>query len=118
LVPGEYDNYGLTMLMWALADGKTRRLIYGNAGKHCYFGCTSPDDKYVVFSDDAHDSFVVGNMHVIRMADTPIIPEGIKKIRLLHPGWKEGPVLDLKLPSGIPLRGFEPHWTHAELGGR
>jgi WD40 repeat protein len=118
LFPGQYDNYGLTMLMWASADGKTRRLIYGNAGKHCYFACVSPDDKYVIFSDDVHDGIVAGDMHVIRMADTPIIPEGIKKIRLLHPGWKDGPVLDLNLKSGIPLRGFEPHWTYAELDAR
>ncbi len=118
LFPGQYNNYGLTMLMWASADGKTRRLIYGDASKHCYFACMSPDDKYVLFSDDVHDTIVVGDMHVIRMADTPIIPEGIKKIRLLHPGWKEGPVLDLKLKSGIPLRGFEPHWTYAEIGVR
>ncbi len=116
LFRGEYDNYGLTMLMWASADGKTRKLIYGNAGRHCYFGCTSPDDKYVVFSDDAHDGLVVGEMHVIRMDDTPIIPEGIKKIRLLHPGWKEGPVLDLKSRDNVPLRGFEPHWTFAKIG--
>ena len=97
LFPGQYSNYGLTMLMWASADGKTRRLIYGNAGKHCYFACASPDDKYVIFSDDDHDGIVVGDMHVIRMADTPIIPEGIKKLRLLHPGWKDGPRLGPEL---------------------
>ncbi len=113
LFPGKYDNYGLTMLMWASVDGKTRKLIYGNAHKHCYFACTSPDDKYVVFSDDDHDALVVGDMHIIRMADTPIIPEGIKQIRLLQKNWKAGPVLDLKLKSGAPLRGFEPHWTYA-----
>jgi hypothetical protein len=118
LFPGEYGNYGLTMLMWAAADGKRRRLIYGNAGKHCYFGCTSPDDKYAIFSDDVHDGLIVGEMHVIRMADTPIIPEGIQKIRVLHEGWKEGPVLDLKLNRDVPLRGFEPHWTYAELDVR
>ncbi len=115
LFPGKYNNYGLTMLMWATADGKTRKLIYGNAWKHCYFGCTSPDDKYVLFSDDERDTIVVGEMHVIRMADTPIIPDGIKQIRLLHPGYKAGPVLDLKLNGGVPLRGFEPHWTYAEV---
>ena len=42
----------------------------------------------------------------------------IKKIRLRHPGWKDGPVLDLNLKSGVPLRGFEPHWTYAELDAR
>jgi hypothetical protein len=61
---------------------------------------------------------IVGEMHVIRMADTPIIPEGIQKIRVLHEGWKEGPVLDLKLNRDVPLRGFEPHWTYAELDVR
>ncbi|MBL7038437.1 MAG: PD40 domain-containing protein [Pirellulaceae bacterium] len=115
LFPGKYNNYGLTMLMWASVDGKTRKLIYGDAWKHCYFGCTSPDDEYVLFSDDISDTIVAGEMHVLRMADTPIIPEGIKQIRLLHPGCKDGPVLDLKLKNGIPLRGFEPHWTYADV---
>lgn len=117
LFPGQYNDYGLTMLMWASVDGKTRKLIYGNANKHCYYGCTSPDDKYVLFADDPEDSIVAGEMRVVRLADTPIIPPALKTLKLLHPGSKEGPVFSLKLPGGAPLRGLEPHWTYAEVGG-
>ena len=116
LFPGKYDNYGLTMLMQATADGKTRKLIYGNHNKHCYYGCTSPDDKYIVFGDDPSDSIVAGELRILRLADTPIIPPSLKTLKLLHPGSKEGPVFSLTLPSGAPLRGFEPHWTYAEIG--
>ena len=118
LFPGKYGNNGLTMLMWAGTDGKHRRLIYGNASKHCYFACLSPDDKHVIFGDDGRDGLIVGELRVIRMADAPIIPEGIKELRPLHPGYKEGPVVSLRLPSGMPLRGFEPDWTDAKLEPR
>jgi hypothetical protein len=116
LFPGQYDNYGLTMLMQVTADGKHRKLVYGKAGKHVYFGCTSPDDKYVIFSDDAADTMIAGDLHVIRLADTPILPPGLEVLKRIYPNAKEGPVLDLKLPSGVPLRGFEPHWTSADVG--
>ncbi len=116
LFPGKYNNYGLTMLMQATADGKSRKLIYGNHKKHCYYGCTSPDDKYVLFGDDPEDSIVAGELRVLRLADTPIIPRSLKTLKLLYPSSKEGPVFSLKLPGGVPLRGFEPHWTYTEIG--
>ena len=118
LFPGKYNNYGLTMLMQATADGKSRKLIYGNDNKHCYYGCTSPDDKYVVFGDDPEDSIVAGELRILRLADTPIIPPSLKTLKLLHPGSKDGPVFSLTLPGCTPLRGFEPHWTYAEIGER
>jgi len=118
LFPGQYNDYGLTMLMAATADGKQRRLLYGNANRHCYFGCLSPADKYIVFCDDAHDGLIVGAMHLIRLADTPIIPPALQKLRLLYPDASTGPVLDLELASEVPLRGFEPHWTDRDIGGR
>jgi Tol biopolymer transport system component len=111
------NDYGFTMLMQATADGKKRGLVYGRLGKHVYFGCTSPDGKYAIFADDPADGLVVGELHIIRMADTPIIaPQPpFPELNELFPNAKEGPVLDLKLPGGTPLRGFEPHWTRAEL---
>jgi hypothetical protein len=104
------------MLMQATADGKSRKLIYGNAWRHCYFGCTSPDDKYIIFSDDAEDGLVAGEMRILRLADAPIIPPALKTLKLLYPDSKEGPVFSLKLTGGMALRGFEPHWTYAEIG--
>ena len=45
--PGLASDYGWTMLMQATADGKDRNLIYGERGRHIYYGCMSPDDKFV-----------------------------------------------------------------------
>lgn len=117
LFPGQYDNYGLTMLMQATVDGKHRKLIYGNAARHCYFGCTSPDDEYVIFCDDAHDGLVTGDIHVIRLSDTPVIPVALKSLKLLFPDSHTGPVLDWKHANGVAIRGFEPHWTNRDVGG-
>jgi hypothetical protein len=114
------DQYGFTILMQATADGKSRTLVYGRLWKHVYFGCTSPDDKHVIFADDPNDGLIVGEMHLVRLADTPIVapkPE-FPELQERYPDAKEGPVLDLKLPNGTPLRGFEPHWTFAEIEGK
>jgi Tol biopolymer transport system component len=112
------NGYGFTMLMQATADGKKRALVYGRALRHVYFGCTSPDDKYVIFVDHPSDGPVVSDMHLIRLADTPMVAADppFPELKELHPGAKDGPVLDLKLPGGRALCGFEPHWTYAEIG--
>jgi Tol biopolymer transport system component len=111
------NRYGFTVLMQATADGRSRTLVYGRLWKHVYFGCMSPDDRYVIFSDDPQDGLLVGEMHLIRLADTPIVaPEPVfPELKQRYPNAKDGPVLDLKLPGGAPLRGFEPHWTYAEI---
>jgi Tol biopolymer transport system component len=112
------NGYGFTMLMQATADGKKRALVYGRLLRHVYFGCTSPDDKYVVFVDHPSDGPVVSDMHIIRLADTPMVAADppFPELKELHPDAKDGPVLDLKLPGGRALGGFEPHWTYAEIG--
>lgn len=114
------DSYGFTILMQATADGKNRTLVYGRLWKHVYFACTSPDGKYVVFADDPNDGLIVGELHVIRLSDTPMVaPQPpFPELKERYPGAQEGPVLDLKLPNGTPLRGFEPHWTYTEIGTR
>lgn len=112
------NRYGFTVLMQATTDGKSRTLIYGRLWRHVYFGCTSPDDRYVIFSDDPQDGLIVGEMHLVRLADTPIVaPEpAFPELKQRYPGAAAGPVLDLKLPNRTALRGFEPHWTYAEVG--
>ena len=113
--PGLADGYGWTMLMQAGIDGKERTLIYGEREKHVYFGCLSPDDKYVIFSILPKDGGIDAPMALIRMADAPIIVDGGKgypELAALYPGAKNGPVLRLdKVPQG-----FEPDWTAAEIG--
>lgn len=111
--PGIGSEYGFTMLMWARADGKERSLIYGEKGKHIYYGCTSPDDRYAVFSFPESDGGTDAHMAIVRMADAPIIvPEDYKELRELYPAAKSGPVLRLD------LAGFEPQWTFLEAGGK
>jgi hypothetical protein len=112
-IEGVGSDYGWTMLMQASGDGKERKLIYGERGRHIYYGCTSPDDKYVVFAVPENDGGTDAEMAVVRLADTPmIVPKDYKELQALYPNTKAGPVLRLG------ERGFEPHWTYAEVGGQ
>jgi Tol biopolymer transport system component len=113
--PGLADGYGWTMLMQATADGTTRTLVYAEREKHIYFGCTSPDDKYVIFSIMPHDTMIESPMAVIRLSDAPIIvsgDKGYKELEALYPTARKGPVLRL---TNLP-EGFEPQWTSARIG--
>jgi Tol biopolymer transport system component len=111
--PGLDTEYGWTMLMQATADGKSRTLVCGERGRHLYYGCTSPDDKYVIFSRPESDGGTDAKMAIVRLADTPIIvPPDFAALRSLYPNAKNGPVLHLEAV------GFEPHWTYAEIGGK
>ncbi|MGO8929690.1 MAG: TolB family protein [Limisphaerales bacterium] len=112
-VAGLASEYGWTMLMQATADGKSRTLVCGERGRHLYYGCTSPDDKYVIYSRPETDDRLEANMAIVRLADTPIIvPDDYAELRSLYPNAKNGPVLHL------PQAGFEPHWTYAEIGAQ
>ena len=111
--PALGNKYGWTMLMQATADGKSRTLIYGERDRHIYYGGTSPDDLYVIFSFPPTDGGVDSEMAVVRLADTPIIvPSDYHALKALYPGAKHGPVLRLG------ESGFEPHWTYADVGGQ
>jgi hypothetical protein len=110
--PGLADAYGWTMLMQATADGAGRTLIYAERGRHVYYGCTSPDDRYAVFAVPETDGGTDAPMALVRLADTPIVvPEDYLQVKALYPTARSGPVLRLTQP------GFEPHWTYAEIGG-
>ena len=112
-IPGLGSDYGWTILMQGGADGKSRTLIYGQSGRHIYYGCTSPDDQYVVFAVPETDGGTDAEMVVMRLKDAPIVvPEEFKQLKALYPEAKTGPVLHLRQP------GFEPHWTYAEIGGK
>ena len=109
--PGLASGYGWTMLMQATADGKNRTLIYGERGRHIYYGCTSPDHQYAVFSLPESDGGTDAPMAIVRLADTPmIVPDDYLELRSLYPNAKAGPVLRLPQP------GFEPQWTDADVG--
>lgn len=106
--PKGQEGYGWTQLWMADGDGSNRRLLYGQDGRHVYGGATSPDDTYVLFTasvaDGGESEKNGAPMHVIRLADTPMITGESKDLRKLHPHTQNGPLLTL--PTG-----WEPHWT-------
>lgn len=109
--PGNQKGYGFTQLWMAGGDGKNRRLVYGQNGRHIYGGVMSPDDKYVLFTsgpkDGAGAEKAGAPMGLMRLADAPTIDGESKALRKIHPRTKDGPVLTLPI-------GWEPHWTYAE----
>jgi Tol biopolymer transport system component len=108
----EQDGTGWTQLWMADSEGRNRRLVYGEEGRHVYGGQVSPNGKFVVFTDNvqavADPRHAGAAMRLLRLADAPIIgglsPELLKQ----HPEAKRGPVLEL--PTG-----WEPCWTAAEI---
>jgi len=112
-IPGLGTDYGWTILMEGTADGASRTLLYGERGRHIYYGGTSPDDQYAVFSVPESDGGTDAEMVVMRRRDAPIVvPADFKQLQDLYPSAKTGPVLHLGQPA------FEPFWTYAELGGK
>jgi Tol biopolymer transport system component len=111
--PGQKENRGngWTQLWRAEAEGKNPQLIFGEDGRHIYGGHVSPDGKYVLFTGNVEEDGDPGHngapMGLMRLADAPIIRGKSTDLRALHPGAKNGPVLDL--PSG-----WSPCWTYSE----
>lgn len=111
--PGQKSNkaYGWTQLWMADADGKNRKLLYAEDGRHVYGGHISPDGKYALFTGNMEEDGDPGNaggpMALMRVADGPIIGGADGEVRSLHPEAKRGPVL--KLPAG-----WEPCWTSSD----
>jgi dipeptidyl aminopeptidase/acylaminoacyl peptidase len=110
--PGNQNGYGWTQLWMADGDGKNRRLVYGEDGRHIYGGALSPDGQYVLFTrsekDGAGADRAGAPMALMRLKDTPAIGGPSSQLRKLHPQTIDGPVL------GLP-DGWEPHWTYHEI---
>jgi Tol biopolymer transport system component len=111
--PGNQGGYGWTQLWVGNADGRDVHLIYGEDGRHLYGGGASPDGKYIVFSSCPQDGGGAEKdgapIGILRLADAPIITGESEALRKLHPNTHDGPVLLL------PITGWEPHWTYAEV---
>jgi Tol biopolymer transport system component len=112
--PGQRENHGngWTQLWMSDADGTSRRLVYGEDGRHVYGGCISPDGKYVLFTGNMQEDGDPGHagapMGLLRLAHAPIIGGASLELRRLHGQVKSGPVLPL--PAG-----WEPCWAFAEI---
>ena len=107
---GQRVNYGWTQLWMANGDGSNPALVYGEDGCHVYGGALSPDGKYVLFTRSSTDGGMdSGVIAIMRFADAPTIGGESKALRQLHPATKDGPVVAV-------APGWEPHWTHAEIG--
>jgi len=113
--PGQKANngYGWTQLWMADVEGKDRKLVYGEEGRHVYGGHVSPDGSYVIFTGNIQENGDPGNvgapMGLMRLADMPVIGGQDGEARSMYPDAKSGPVL--KLPVG-----WEPCWTFFEIG--
>jgi Tol biopolymer transport system component len=112
--PGQPGNagQGWTQLWMADLEGKSRRLVFGEDGRHVYGGCISPDGRYVLFTGNMREDGDPGHagapMGLMRLADAPIIGGASPDLRRLHPDAKDGPVLTLPV-------GWEPCWTSVAI---
>ena len=75
--PGQKTNRGIgwTQLWRADADGKNRRLIYGEDGRHIYGGHISPDGQYALFTgnpeEDGDPQHAGAPMSLVRLTTPP-----------------------------------------------
>jgi len=103
---------GWAQLWVAGGDGREKRLLYAEEGRHIYGGCVSPDGKYVLFTRSQQDLGEVDNslttMAIIRFQDAPIIAGENEALRKSCPDANNGPILQLSM-------GWEPHWTYAAI---
>jgi Tol biopolymer transport system component len=103
---------GWAQLWVADGDGREKRVLYAEEGRHIYGGCVSPDGKYVLFTRSQQDLGEVDNslttMAIIRFQDAPVIMGKNEALRKDYPNANNGPVLHLSW-------GWEPHWTYAAV---
>ena len=106
---GWANSYGFTMLAGHGRRQEPDAGLRRGVERHVYFGCTSPDDLYVIFADDPDGGIMDGEMRTrppgrhahrrspeLRGPAASFIPQA------------KGPVLRLQ-------PGFEPHWTYTWL---
>ncbi|MCC6587538.1 MAG: PD40 domain-containing protein [Bryobacterales bacterium] len=109
---GQKPGYGWTQAWLTDADGRNRRLLLGEDGKHIYGTEISPDSNYVMFTradtDGGLDTAVMG---VMRLAGAPAVRGESVALRKLHPDAKDTVILDLG-------HGWEPQWTSVKSGAK
>jgi Tol biopolymer transport system component len=102
---------GRAELWEAAADGREKRMLYAEAGRHIYGACASPDGRYLLFSRSEEDLGRVDHkrttLALIRVADAPMLGDEEVTLRKRFPDAKRSLRLDLD-------PGWEPHWTAGE----
>ena len=111
---GQSENHGngWTQLWMADADGRNRRLVYGEDGQarlwRTGFARRQVRGLHRERARNWRSPPCRRPMGLLRLADAPIIGGESRELRKLHPEAKRGPVL--VLPTG-----WEPCWTDAEI---
>jgi len=85
------ENGGFAQLWEARADGKERRRIYAEAGRHIYGACASPDGKYLLFTRSVEDlgKVISTEMAIIRHPPPAAETKAARPARVdLGPGWE------------------------------
>jgi len=85
------ETGGFAELWEASADGKERRRIYAEAGRHIYGACASPDGKYVLFTRSVEDlgKVISTEMAIIRHSAPAAGTTAARPARVdLGPGWE------------------------------
>ncbi len=105
------ERGGRAELWSAAADGTDHQMLYADATRHIYGGCSAPDGKYLVFTRSVEDLGQVDHarttLAVIRWSDGPMVEEDNSgALRADYPDAGSGPRLDLG-------PGWEPDWTQA-----
>lgn len=108
---GVNNDYGWTQLWRSTIDGGPAQLVYAEDGRHIYGGHVSPDGRFVLFTgnmqEDGDSANAGAPMHLMRLADAPIIRGDSPFPRAKFPNANAGPLLDLP-------QGWEPCWTAAK----
>jgi Tol biopolymer transport system component len=101
------DKNERAQLWMGAPDGRDRRMLYAEAGRHVYGGASSPDGRYFLFTRSVEDLGKVDHakttMAIIRAADTPMLGDEDRELRKRFPNAKPAVRLDLG-------PGWEPHW--------
>ena len=108
------EGKGMAQLWRGFTDGHKPRLLVGENDRHLYGGCVSPCGRYLLFTRSQKDlgevDIACTTLAICRIKDTPmLLGEGdCEGMRQVYPQAGTGPLLELG-------RGWEPHWTYAEV---